>query len=127
MGENGAHLFTAHHDWQTPGRSCSHRIAQSFELAPENLSVEEEESGERLVLCGGRYLPIHCEMREELHHLGAPHLVRMAKSVEVDIPPDPADVGLLGSLGIVANSQRGPDAVEQLRWMTGTAPHQPPA
>jgi len=42
----------------------------------------------------------------------------MAKSVEVDVPPDPADVGLLGSQGVVANSQRGPDAVEQLRWMT---------
>ncbi len=55
---------------QTPGRSCSHGVAETFELMPENLSIQEEEGGERLVLRGGRHLAIDREVRKELDGLG---------------------------------------------------------
>ncbi len=39
VGENGAHLFTGHHHGQTPGRSCSHGVSETFERMTENLSI----------------------------------------------------------------------------------------
>ena len=69
----------------------------SFELMPENLSIQEEEGGERLVLRGGRHVAIDREVRKELDDLDRPHVIGVSNTVVVDVPPDPTDVGLLGS------------------------------
>jgi hypothetical protein len=53
-------------------------------------------------------------MREELDDLDGPHLVGVSNAVVVDAPSNPADVGLLGPQGVMADSKRDPDAIEQL-------------
>jgi hypothetical protein len=89
-------------------------VGEAFELAPEDFAIKEEEGGERLVLRGGRHLTFDREMREELDDLDCSHLIGVSNTVVVDVPPDPTDVGLLGSQGVVANAKRDPHAVEQL-------------
>ena len=97
---------SGHHDGQTSGRSRSHRAAQTFELTPENFSIQEDQGREGLILRGGRHLAIDRKMREEFDDLEWPHLVRVSDAVVVNVPPDPADVGLLGSQGVVADATR---------------------
>jgi len=66
-----------------------------------DLAVEEQEGTEGLVLYRGSDVFFDREVGEKAFDLGSAHLGRMAHVVEIDVALDPADVGLLGTVGIV--------------------------
>ena len=78
-----------------------------------NHAVEEEQCGEGLVLGGGGDVTLDGERREELHDFPGPHLGGMALTMEEDVAPDPAHVGLLGPPAAVEGLERLSDAVEE--------------
>jgi hypothetical protein len=53
-------------------------------------------------------------MGEELDDLDRTHVIGVSDPVMMDVPPDPADVGLFGSQGIVPKAKRDSHAVEKL-------------
>ena len=115
LGQDGVDFVTGEHDWQPLGRSGSNGVVETDELAAEYIFVEEEDRGGGLILCRRGHSTFHGEMGEELDDFGGAHLLGMAEVVVVDVPPDPAHVGLLGSQAPMAESERLADAVEQTR------------
>jgi hypothetical protein len=93
----------------TVGRRTGRRARTTFETRLrlfENRPVEEEESGEGLILGRGRDLSSNRQIRKKRVDLGFPHLDGMALAVEQDETPDPSDVGLLGPEAVVTGADR---------------------
>ena len=87
-------------------------MVEPLELSSQYFAVEEDQCAERLVLCRGGHVAVHCQVRQKFHDLQRPHLVRVSHMVEEDEPPNPAHVGGLGSKAVVAQSDGGSDAIE---------------
>ncbi len=81
------------------------------------MAVQEQDGAARLVLGRGAHLALDGEPAQVLGDLGATHLGGVTLAVVQDEAPDPADVGLLGAVAVVACAQHAPDLVEQT-WRT---------
>lgn len=82
-------------------------------LDAEDVAVEKQERGQRLVLGRGADAVLDGEAREEALDLGRSHLARVPLAVEQDEAADPADVRSLGLRAAVAHPKRFAHAVEQ--------------
>jgi len=76
----------------------------------EHLAVEEQEGAEGLVVCRSSDVFLDRQVGEKGFDLGIAHFGRVAHAVEVDVAFDPADVGLLGAIGIVFEADGIPSA-----------------
>lgn len=79
----------------------------------EDVAVEEEEGGERLVLGGGGDVFFDGEVGEEGLDFWGAHVFGVAFAVEEDVAFDPVAVGLFGAVGVVFEAQGVGDLVEE--------------
>lgn len=96
-----------------------HNALDEGEFYLEHVAVEEEQGAQRLVLRGGRDVPLDCQMGEELPDLLDAHLLRVALAVEEDEAFDPVRVSLLRADAEVAQACDRADAIEQFLFRHG--------
>src|SRR5438067_399061 len=77
----------------TPG---SDDVIEPRELDAQNVAIQKEDRGKRLVLSRCAHSRFGGETREELRDFGSAHLRRMALIVEDDEAAHPTDICLLG-------------------------------
>jgi hypothetical protein len=109
--EHGADFVTGEDDGQPLRPFRAHDVVQPGHLDVQDFSVEEQKGAQRLVLGGGRHLPINGQPAQEARDLRRPHLGGMTLAMEEGVAPDPGDVGLLRSAAVVATPECRPDAV----------------
>jgi len=80
----------------------------------EYLAIQEQEGAEGLVLCRSGDVFLDSQVGEIGFDLGSAHLGRVTHVVEVNVTLDPADVGLLGAIGIVFEADGITDLIQQL-------------
>ena len=90
------------------------QVIEPWQLDAENLSIEEEQRIEGLVLRGRRDSLTNREHRQKGRDFHGAHLAGMALAMEEDVALDPVDVRLFGPTAIVACTNRVTDAVEEL-------------
>src|SRR3989441_341340 len=90
-------------------------VIEPWQLDAENLSIEEEQRIEGLVLWGRRDSLTNRERRQKGRDFRGAYLARMALALEENVALDPVDARLLGPRAVVACANRVTDAVEELR------------
>jgi len=91
------------------------QVIEPWQLDAENLSIEEEQRIEGLVLCGRRDSLANRERRQKGRDFRGAPLAGMALAMEENVALDPVEVRLLGPRAVVACANRVTDAVEELR------------
>src|SRR3989304_3579146 len=122
LAEDGSNLFAGQDDGQPPGAFRVHDAVEPGDLLAEHLAVQEQQRAQRLVLRGGRHLPLNSERPRELRHLSRSHLGGMALAVKQDVPADPPDVRLFRATAVVARAYGVAHPVEESRplWASWT-------
>ena len=113
--EDRGDLFARENSGKRARGARTDDVREPGEVLAEDLSIQEEEAAEGLVLRGRRDLSLRGEVREELRNFGMSHHGGMAFTLEEDEPADPADIGLLGAAAEVSCPDRQSDLFEQLR------------
>jgi hypothetical protein len=90
--EEGEHLAAREDRGEMGGASRAFETSERGRLDFEDLTVQEEERAERLILRGGRDAPTNGEVVEEVRHLRGSHLPRVAAVVEAHELARPVDV-----------------------------------
>ncbi len=90
-----------------------------LDFAAEDVSVQEEESGEGLVLGGGGDVEVYGEVSEEGFDFGGAHEGRMALLVEEDEAAYPVEVGGLRAERVVLTAEGEAQAIEKAGWVVG--------
>ena len=106
-------LIASQDDGQALRALGPHHSVELSDLPVEDVAVEEEKGGERLILGRGAHAASRGEMGQERRDLRLPHLVRMPLAVEQDEPANPADVRLFGRPAVVPRSQCVANPVEE--------------
>jgi hypothetical protein len=88
-------------------------VVEPRQLATQNLSIEEKQRAQSLVLRGRRELIANGERRQERGDLDGAHLGWVTLAVKEDVAPDPVNVGLLGAAAVVPGADAVADAVEE--------------
>ena len=103
-------------DRRQPGRTTRPLdLVQPRQRSVQDVPVEEEKRGQRLVLGRGGHAALTGEVAEERRDLHRPKLLRVALPVKEHEATDAADVDLLGPKAVVAPAQAVPDVIEQSR------------
>jgi hypothetical protein len=100
-GREGARFFSADN------------VGGEFDFLLEDMAVEEEESGESLILCGGGDVLFDGEVGEEGLDFWGAHVFGVTFVMEEDVAFDPVAVGLFGAVGVVFEAQGVGDLVEE--------------
>jgi hypothetical protein len=90
-------------------------VGQPVEMSIENVSIEEKQRRERLVLRGRRDVGIGGEAGQERCDFWLAHLVGMALAMKEDEPTNPAGIGLFGARAVVACFDCEANAIEKAR------------
>lgn len=77
------------------------------------MAVEEEDSGEGLILGGGGDILFDGEVGDEGLDFGGAHVFGVVFVVEEDVAFDPVFVGLFGAVGVVFETDGVGDLVEE--------------
>ena len=80
----------------------------------QDVSVEEDQGTECLILRRGRDLAFQSQVAEELRNFLRTHLRRMTLIVKEDEPTNPANVGILGLGAVVLHANRFANLIQQL-------------
>jgi len=89
------------------------RLLECCRLRVQDVPVEEQQRGQRLVLGRGGHLTLDRKRGQKARDLLCAHLTRMALAVKQDVPADPGDVRLLGAAAVVAGPERLANAIEE--------------
>jgi len=92
-----AHLILCEDDRDSRRAAGARGVLEALQRLAEDLSIEEEQGAEGLVLGGCGDLELDREMDEELADLDLPHLLWVSFLVEEDVALDPAEIGPLGA------------------------------
>src|SRR2546426_5028704 len=106
MRQHGGHFITAQHDGEASRALRAYQALEPWEVDVQDTTVQEEERGQHLILCGGAHPRGDREMREEARHFGAPQFGRVSLPVEENVATDPEDVRFLGSGAQVPGADR---------------------
>ncbi len=87
---------------------------------PQVFSIEKQQCRQRLNLRRGRHPPIHRQMGQECLHLGRAHLRWMPLAMKQNEAPDPIDIRLLSSQGVVFDPQPITYLIRQTRLLHGS-------
>ena len=109
--------FLTRENHRDPKRFGTGDSIQPIELPPQHVLVQEKKRAQCLVLAGGAQVSVGGEAREELRDLLLTHFVRMAFAVKENEPPDPADIGPLGSMAVMPGPDGVADPIEQPGWL----------
>src|SRR5437773_1246690 len=106
MRQHGGHFITAQHDGEASRALRAHQALEPWEVDVQDTTVQEQERGQRLILCGGAHPRGDREMREEARHFGPSKFGRVSLPVEENVATDPEDVRFLGSGAQVPGANR---------------------
>lgn len=112
-GEQRADFLGGEDGWQAFWSFSAHGFGLEFEGLVEDVPIEVEDCAEGLVLGGGGDVFIDGEVGEEEFQVLWPHVDGVAFAVEEDEAADPAQVSLLGLVGVVHAAERFAGALEQ--------------
>ena len=110
----GLHLGARQDDRQPLTPLGADYVVEPARFTAEDLLVQEEHGGERLVLRRRAHMPVDRQRCEELRDLRRPHLRRMPFVVKQDEPPSPTDVRFLGTVAVVACAKRIAHLIKEL-------------
>jgi len=85
----------------------------------QHISVQKQQSVQRLVLGGSRDFIIFSQMREKSLDLGSPHFSGMAFIMKQDISFCPMYIRFFGAIGIMFQTDRIADLIVQLSGFWG--------
>lgn len=105
MREHVLHFAGREHDREVPGLLRSDDAVEPRQLDLQNLLVQKQQCGQRLVLRRRRHLAVHRQVREERLDLGGRHVSGMALVVKQDESPYPEQVLLLGAIAVMQRAQ----------------------
>src|SRR3989442_14800096 len=95
------------------GRRARTTSSSHGSCTPSTSRYRKSKCAQRLVLGGRGDVTVHGERRQEPCDLRRAHLGRVPLAVKEDVPPDPADVCVLGAAAVVASADGGPGTVEK--------------
>ena len=108
LREHGVGLLARHHHGDVVRLARPDDITQVPDVEPEDVAVQEQHGGERLVLSRRAELLLDREVRQELVDLGLGHVLGVPHLVEPDEALHPHDVGRLGARTVVTRAQARP-------------------
>jgi hypothetical protein len=91
----------------------AHDVIEPIEALAENVSVEEQNCGKRLILSRGADTALYGQVRKKLRDLGFAHLAGVALPAEEDETTDPPHIRLLCSETKVPRANCGTYLVEE--------------
>jgi hypothetical protein len=92
---------------------CTNHTIDVANLFSQHVAVKKQNRIQRLVLCGGAYVPLRGETRKELPNLLFTHLSRVPFLVEKDESFDPMNVALFGFGTVMASADRLANLIEK--------------
>lgn len=98
------------HNGQPSRAAGAHHAVEPWNLLPQNLAIQEQDGGQRLVLGGGRDMPLVGERRQERGHLRLPHLAGVAHAVVTDVAAHPVRIRPFRAQAVVARADGLPQA-----------------
>src|SRR5436190_23529214 len=84
----------------------------------KHVLIEEQERGKRLILRGGRYVHLCCQMAQKSLHFIRTHFLWMPDAMKPDVTLNPVYIGRFSARTVAAGAHRFADAVEQF-WRFG--------
>lgn len=110
-------LLDREHHRNPPRPLGAHQILHPGQFHAQNITIEEQQRRQRLILRSGRDLSPGRQIGQERFDLGLPHLRRMPLAVGQDEAPYPAHIRLLGAQALArcagcnaeAAADHGPD------------------
>ena len=115
LGKDSLHLVAGHDDGQPHGFAGADYVAHISDLPTDDMTIQEQKRGERLVLRRGADFLFHGKMREESIDLRLGHFVRMPYFMKEDEPFHPVAIGLFCTAAVMACAERLSQPVQQLR------------
>ena len=110
-----ADLLPAQHYGEMLRPARADQIIEPRQTDIQDVAVQEQQRGERLVLGRGGDLPVDGEPGQEAAHLAGAHLPGVPLVMEQDEATNPVDVGVLGAGAVMPRSEGRSYAVEQAR------------
>lgn len=111
--EDNANLAVGQDDGEPLRALGAHDLVEPGKIDFQHVTVQEQESTQRLVLCRSGHVAVDGQRSEEARDVRRSQLRWVALAVEENVAADPDDVGLLGASAVVAGSQRPADAIER--------------
>jgi hypothetical protein len=108
-------LFPSEDSGEVVGPTSAQGVEGNVDVEAENVTVEEEQGAEGLVLGWGGDFPIDGEVGEEGLDLGGTHVSGVAFVLVEDESTDPGQVRGFGAERVVFAAERLADEVEELR------------
>jgi hypothetical protein len=113
LRQNPPNLGAGEDDRESPGLHRPHHAIDVGQRDPEDVAVEEEEGGQRLVLRRGCHPARGGQVGEKGPDLVNAHLLRMPLAVVEHVPTNPSRVRLFGAAAEVPQTAGLPHLVEQ--------------
>jgi hypothetical protein len=113
--KQGADLGAGQDDGQPCGALGAYDAIEPREVHLQHVAVQEQQRAQGLVLGRGRDVAIDSQRGQEPRDLRGAHLGGVALVVEEDIALDPPDIGVFGSVAVVAGLDGATDPVEEPR------------
>lgn len=113
VGDEGAGFGRGEDDGEGFGFFGADDVGGRVNFDLEDMTVEEEDGAECLVLGGGGDVFFDGEVGDEGLDFGGAHVFGVAFVVEEDVAFDPVFVGLFGAVGVVFGADGGGDEVHE--------------
>ena len=111
--ENGEGFLVGEDGGEGLGFFGADEVGGEVDVFLEDVTVEEEDGAEGLVLGGGSQVTLGGKVRDEGLDFLAAHVVGVAFVVEEDVAADPVYVGLFGAGGVVFDADGVADLFEE--------------
>lgn len=120
--EQPRHFLSRQHDWNPDRAAGSANVLKPRQIEAQNLPIQKQNRGKRLLVRGYGHLALECQMREESLDFGSSQLARMPQMMKPDESSNPEDVCLLSSQTIVQTAEPLDELVEQPNASRGRRP-----
>ena len=119
MVENARHLVDREDHGKLDWPLGALDVVEPRQFDAQDLPIQEQQRGLRLILRGGGNLPVDRQMREKRLDLRGAKFRRMPLVVEENEAFNPVDIGLLRANAVVLAADGVVNAVEQSRFGLG--------
>ncbi len=102
--EYGGDFAPTQHDGEFGGNLGAGEVAERAGIDVEDVLVEEDDGVEGLVLGGGSDVALDSEVGEEGAYVGGAEVLGVAPAVEMDVAPEPGEVGLFRTDAVVTQA-----------------------
>lgn len=116
VGDDGEGFLVGEDGGEGFGFFGADDVGGELDVLVEDVAVEEEDGGERLVLGGGGDVLFDGEVGEEGLNFGDAHFFGVAFAVVEDVAFDPFGVGFFGAVGVVFEADGLAELLEEFGW-----------